>query len=80
MIDSNVKIVIGQVVALRAREHGLVKLAKDTGATRLTLAQMAAGLPVREGSFHRVASALGINIGAPAPLALSSSPRASDIG
>jgi len=80
MIDSNVKTVICQVVACRARQDGLVKLAKDTGATRLTLAQMAAGLPVREGSFHRVANALGIHIGAPAAAAISSLPTAGDLG
>jgi hypothetical protein len=78
MIDSTVKTIIQQVVMQRAHANGLVALERSTGIKRLSLASIAAGLPVRDGTLLKAAYALGVAV--PPAVALSSVPQASDIG
>jgi len=71
-------IVRAQVSTL-AHSLGTRAAARKLSINKDTLARICAGLPVRDGTILAAAHALGI-YGAPAPVALSTLPTASDVG
>lgn len=77
MIDDSVK----QVVRTRALQMvhtlGLRETSRRLGVTRVSVARLAAGTPVRLGTMHMAASALGL-IGSPSvagPIASQAVPQ-----
>ena len=71
-------IVRAQVSSL-AHSLGTRAAARKLSINKDTLARICAGLPVRDGTILAAAHALGI-YGAPAALALSTHPVATDVG
>ena len=78
-INDSVKQLLQTRALQLVHEHGSHGAGERLGITGVSALRIAAGTRVRAGTLHLAATALGL-IGAPAPLALSTLPSASDVG
>ena len=79
MSDAILSKIVGEKVADLAHSIGITATARKLGVNKHAIPKIAAGLPVRAGTLLAAARGLGIHIGAPAPLAITALPSASDI-
>jgi len=80
MSDETLSEIVCEKVAVLARSIGIPATARQLGVNKHVVPKLAARLPVRAGTILAAARGLGIDIGTPAPLAMTSLPTAGDIG
>ena len=79
MSDETLSNIVCEQVAELARSIGIPATARKLKLNKHVVPKLAARLPVRAGTILAAARGLGIEVGAPAPVAISQLPSASDL-